>query len=326
VRALAVREELARAQPEEFRWQAELAIAYHNLGQLYYFEKRWDDATREYERAAALHQRFIRDQPNEVGHQVRLAEDHQNLGLAHAQAGRREAAAASYRQTEELLRPLADAHAGNAEYALPLTAAYTNWATLLAETGKPTEALGLLGRAVALADGVLRQEPQHFTARHMLKNAHGTRAQALERLGRFADAVKDWDSVVEFAAGSDRWQYRLSRALARVRAGEHVAAVAEARELATQPGHSLVERYNLACVFALASGAARGDTRLPSDRRAVLAEEYATQAMGELEGVRAAGYFRDNPALLQTDSDLDSLRGRLEFDKLLATVRQATGR
>jgi serine/threonine-protein kinase len=326
VRALAIREELARAQPDEFRWQAELAVGYHNLGQLYIFEKRYDDATREYERAIGLRRRIVRDQPSEVGHQVRLAENYQNLGLAHGAAGRSAEAAANYRQAEEVLRPLADAHPANAEYALPLAATYTNWGNQLAETGKAAEALPLLQRAVALADGVLRQEPQHATARHMLKNAHGTRAQALERLGKFADAVKDWDRVVELAPAPYRWEYRLSRALARARAGEHVAAVAEARDLAAQPGRTPTEHFNLACIFALASGATRGDVRLPSDRRVALAEEYATQAVGELEGVRAAGYFRDNPTLLQTDPDLESLRGRADFDKLRAAVRQAKGR
>jgi hypothetical protein len=48
--------------------------------------------------------------------------------------------------------------------------------------------------------------------------------------------------------------------------------------------------------------------------------------MGELEVARAGGYFRDHPALLLTDPDLVSLRGRADFYKLLATVWLAKGR
>jgi hypothetical protein len=142
----------------------------------------------------------------------------------------------------------------------------------------------------------------------------------LERLGRAAESLADWDQAIGFADDRSRDEIRMGRAMAIARSGDHERAAAEARGLT---GASAVLpqgwSYNLACVFALASAAARHDQALPPDRRDARAEQYAIAAVGWLNKARVAGFFRD-PSLVELvrkDRDLDALRSRPAFQLFL---------
>jgi len=87
----------------------------------------------------------------------------------------------------------------------------------------------------------------------------------------------------------------------------------------TLPGPML---YDLGCVFAVASAAAREDLKLPEPERAKRADRHAARAMEMLTKAKVAGFFK-NPAqaaILQTDPDFDALRKREDFKSLLAEV------
>jgi hypothetical protein len=84
-------------------------------------------------------------------------------------------------------------------------------------------------------------------------------------------------------------------------------AVAEAAELVTGPDRSAGEWQTLACVYALASDRS-------ADRKKA---EYADRAVALLRKAVAAGLNRSH---LIEDKDLDPLRGRDDFQKLVAEV------
>jgi hypothetical protein len=85
-------------------------------------------------------------------------------------------------------------------------------------------------------------------------------------------------------------------------------SVAEAAELARSSGWSAGHWYNFACVYAVASG-----------KDAAKREEYAARAV-ELLGRAVAGGYNDANHMAK-DADLDPLRDRDDFKKLLADVR-----
>ena len=62
-----------------------------------------------------------------------------------------------------------------------------------------------------------------MVARDRAYQAHGARALVLEQVWRFADAVADWDRVVEFAAAHRQLDVRVNRAATLARAGRHGA-------------------------------------------------------------------------------------------------------
>lgn len=82
--------------------------------------------------------------------------------------------------------------------------------------------------------------------------------------------------------------------------------------------------YDAARVCALSSTAARRDFELPQNEQEKLAEQYAAHALELLAKARTAGSFKNRARLeqLQKDTDLDSLRSREDFKKLVADLEK----
>jgi hypothetical protein len=86
-------------------------------------------------------------------------------------------------------------------------------------------------------------------------------------------------------------------------------AVAEIAELTKSPNWDVSQWYDFACLCALASGKS-------ADRK----QEYADRAMDLLHRAVKADY-RD-AAHMKKDTDLDPLRGREDFQKLLRELEK----
>jgi tetratricopeptide (TPR) repeat protein len=69
------------------------------------------------------------------------------------------------------------------------------------DRGRPLEALDWYAKAVAALEPVLAKEKRLVVARDELRDAHAGRAQALDRLGRHAEAVQDWERAAEWDSG-----------------------------------------------------------------------------------------------------------------------------
>jgi hypothetical protein len=82
--------------------------------------------------------------------------------------------------------------------------------------------------------------------------------------------------------------------------------------------------YNLACLSALSSAAVGKDASLPQADRDQLAERHAAQAVERLGQAQAAGFFKDPAKIehLKKDADLDPLRSRDDFKKLLKELEE----
>ena len=171
---------------------------------------------------------------------------------------------------------------------------------------------------------MLKREPGHTELRYNALNLHGSRANLYASLGRHAEAVADWDRVIEYNdVPEDRLAYHLSRIMALVRTSDYARGVAEAEELARGQAGSKplagADLYNFACVFALASTAAKNDERLKPIEQTRRADSYADSALVWLTRASNAGFFED-PKYCEhalRDADLASLRERDEFQKLV---------
>ena len=216
-KALDIRERLAAAEPDNPVWQNQLAKAEHHMGDVFLLTERLTEAELHYSRAVEIRTRLIREHPENRGFQSYLAEDHVNLGLLYSNMKRPADAEASYKTAEDLLGPLVRDHPEEVDYALSLSGAFNNWGNLLRGMGKLPEALQRETQAVDLAEAVLLQEPHHDTARTRAYSAHGARAQMYDALGRWADAVKDWERVVELDQSPTPWKHRLFLAFAFAR-------------------------------------------------------------------------------------------------------------
>jgi hypothetical protein len=114
----------------------------------------------------------------------------------------------------------------------------------------------------------------------------------------------------------------LKRTNARARSGDHARAEVDANELAKDESASSDAFYDLACIFSLSAAAAAKDTKLPEPERDKLPDKYAARAVELLAKAGASGHFKDPARVehLKKDSDLDPLRTREDYKKLLANL------
>jgi hypothetical protein len=103
-----------------------------------------------------------------------------------------------------------------------------------------------------------------------------------------------------------------------VELGEHRPAAAAASQLLQAAVDPANDAYNAACCLARCVPLAEHDGHLADAQRKELARSYSDQAMAALR--RAFQNGCQDAAHLKTDRDLDALRDRDDFRKLLARL------
>jgi serine/threonine protein kinase len=326
--ALALFERLAAAEPGNPDWQNGLARAEHQLGVGYVLAGRLAEAEDHLSRATARGAQLVKAHPENEGYRAALGIDYANLGHARWARHRLKEADAACARAEEYLAPVVRAHPEDTQNTLALDGDYINWGSVLLGLGRKEDALKRETQAVDLAEGVLRREPRHADARNQAYSAHGSRAQVYWALARWSDVVKDLDRALELDGSPARWPQRVTRAEALAASGDHVRAAAEARALAANPALSDDGRHDLVVAFAVAVEAVREDDKLPTAERDRLAEDYGVRAVALLRQLHGHDYFRAaaRAKALRTDDDLKSLRGREDFQRLLAEIQGGGGK
>lgn len=170
-----------------------------------------------------------------------------------------------------------------------------------------------------------RRDPQDARGKQWLGEALAKRAEVRTRFKR-PDAIKDWDRALELDPGPGRARLRLARARALARLGEHRRAAAEGEAVLKSPRGQASLLYDVAAVYALASVATRDDARPSGPNQEKLAERYAGRAVTLLTQARAAGHFKSPARVkqLKKDKNFEELRGRPDFQKLLAGLEGKT--
>ena len=158
-------------------------------------------------------------------------------------------------------------------------------------------------------------EGQSYTDEPLLLIATG-RERAL--LGFSERAAKDFQEAVAIRPDdAEVWAWR-GRVFAQLgRYGEAAADLARAEELAKSPQ----QYFDVARMYSFAAGAA-GAVKTPPvpDNAAAYREAWGSQALACLEQAISAGW--KDAARLEQERDLETIRSRPEFQKLLETVQR----
>ena len=104
--------------------------------------------------------------------------------------------------------------------------------------------------------------------------------------------------------------------------GEHSAAAVAASQLLEAAVDPPNDAYKVACFLALCVPLAEKDKQLSDVKRKELAQSYGDKAMAALRQAIQNG-FKD-AAHMKKDTDLDALRGREDFKKLLGDLKANT--
>jgi eukaryotic-like serine/threonine-protein kinase len=312
-RALDFEEKLVADFSKVPEYRQDLASNYLNYGALLVDLQQGPAAEQVYRRALDIQEKLVAEFPAMPEYRQELARGLSNLGALLTTLGQQQAAEQAYRQALSIREKLANDFPGFQQYGRQLAGTYGNFGKLLCSHGKAEASLEWYAKAIALLEPLVRQEPRLITERLVLRNSHWGRAEALDRLARHADALEDWDRALALNLGvADLAAICSGRAQSLARAGNHVEAAAEANTLAESAGLNGGALYDLACVFTLAAAAVKDDAKLR--------DQYAARAVELLRQAVAKG-FKD-ATHMKKDIDLDPLREREDFKKLLADLEK----
>jgi tetratricopeptide (TPR) repeat protein len=193
------------------------------------------------------------------------------------------------------------------DYAVHLAGMYCDLGKLIGDRGQLQASLEWYGNAIAILEPILAKNRQLAKARENLGNSYFNRALTLAQLQRYAESLKDWDRAIELHDDPKRLAILSLRALALAHVGDHVQATREADEVAAAKEASGPVLQDTACAFSVASATVKDDDKLK--------ERYATRAMELLQQAIQKGY--QDLAHMKKDTDLDPLRQREDFQKLI---------
>lgn len=290
-------------------WSTERATVHCNFGNLLSARKEWEEAEAQFRLAVAEGERVYADFPNHFINRRDLGVTYGNLSNLYAVRRRWPEAEVTLKKGLTIQEKLVVDFAYIPAMKVDLAATCCNYGMLLNDLGRPTEALPWLDRAVDTLRAVLAKEPRTTNARAFLGNSHWGRATANEYLQRPADALKEWDAALEYSPKKSHPFIRYRRSEALIRLGQTAEAVTEVGQLRKLNDWNATQWYDFACVYAVAA-----------DEIADEKQNYADRAMEVLQKAVRAGY--KDTAHMKEDKDLDSLRERDDFKKLVAELEK----
>jgi WD40 repeat protein/serine/threonine protein kinase len=247
-----------------------------------------------------------------------------NHGNRLRNAGRTREAEQAYRRAMPRLEQLARAFPGEPAYAQELAAIHLGLSFVLRTGGSAEEARQEHDRAMSLYDHVASRFPNAWDPRGELAFGYfslGRRLGAMEQLAgadlAYRQAVELYERlVVDFPTNAHYRRMLAASRLRRCQEGKDAAGC-----LAAAAGHEALTRtdpwglYNTACYRAVCAAVIRQDAKTPGADAPRLAQGQADLAMAWLHKAVAAGY--KNAAHMKQEKDLDPLRGREDFKKLV---------
>lgn len=312
-KAVAIQRKLADRHKDDSTYQSTLARGLVMVADVCSSDPKADrekDAVAAYTEAVKIQEKLA-SAPGAPPHFRRdVARTYQSVGLMHERRQRDEKATDAYQNALRWWEKLVKEYPEEQEYAVGLSSTFLGMGNVTKLVGDLKKADGWYTQAVASIDVNKLRSTNAPQAKNALCSAYWMRAETRTQLKQGDAALGDWDQALALARPGQKPAIQLPRAAALARTGKYREAVEEIRPLVgkAKAGESL---YRFAAVFAVAADAAKDRTDL--------ADEYADQAIRLLNAAQEGKYFNSgaNQAKLQNDPDLQALRGRPAFQKLL---------
>lgn len=312
-KSLAILEKLATESPA---YRQKVATSCINLGALLAELGKRSEAEVQYRKGMAIQEKLAAEFPANPAHRQALAVSHRNIGLLQADMGKQPEAEGQIQKAVAIRERLVAEFPAIQPYQVELGGSYGLLGSVILDGGRPTDGLKWFDQAIRTLAPIHDQDPRRVMVQEYLRNCYAGRARTLDQLLRHSEAVEDWDKAIQLSPQQQQPPLRASRATSRIQA-EHVAgAVAEVAEL-TAPGANATglanwnadQWYDFACVYAVASGKL-------TDKQ----DEYAKRAVELLQQAVKAGW--EDASQMKQDANLDPLRDREDFQKLLAELEK----
>jgi tetratricopeptide (TPR) repeat protein len=280
--ALDLRTKLRDAFPKVLAHRRELANVYGDLGHLLRREKKYADAEKAYRQALDLRERLVAEHGSIPAYRKELARVHVGLGDLAGDQKEFDEAEKNFNKALPLQTQLVTEYPKVPAYRNELVDTLVKLALLRMQRRDFTGALPLLEQAKSHLQAALEPSPPNPTSRRLYRD--------------------------------------LLRVLAKCYMGlaDNARLASTADELARFGYEPVNDAYLAACMLCSCVRLAEKDARLDEDMRKQLVQGYAYRALALLRQAVESG-FKD-AAKLRQDPNLEPVRAREEFQKLLAEL------
>jgi tetratricopeptide (TPR) repeat protein len=280
--ALSILEQLAADFPKRPEVRLTLAKCHNNLGNLLKEMGRLKEAEKEHDRALSLRKRLAADFPSRPEFGQELANSHNNRGALLCDAGRLQEAERDYDQALGIYKQLAADSPNQPDLQNELAMTFMNRAVLHKRQRNWAAAKGLLleGRPHHLA--ALRANPRNPIYRRIYRNHLNVLIEVHAGLLEPEDAVRTAETCRDLGWNAPR------------------------------------DTYDAACYLSDCIPIAAGHDKLDDEHRKAAVQFYGDAAMRLLRDAVSKGW--KDVAHMKKDTDLDPLRQREDFGKLIADL------
>jgi serine/threonine protein kinase/tetratricopeptide (TPR) repeat protein len=311
-----------------------LADSYSGLGIALAELTRQQEAEDALRHALEVRRKLVDDFPSVLDYRLELASATNNFAYLLTRQGNDAAAEEPYRQVLELRKGIVKQGGPIPENLRELAMSYHNLAWVHRVTGRPKEAESLWRDSLEIWRQLLADLPHVPDYHDGLAGALGNVAKLQNQRGEFAAAAALLESArphLEAALDArpkDRGfreshrDYFVTLGENKLGLADHVGAAATAAELARFAFEPAKDQYSAASLLARCVKLASKDATLPEARRDELAQNYSQQALAFLRQAVMHG-FKDL-ARLKEDADLEPLRAKEEFRKLVADLEEGS--
>jgi tetratricopeptide (TPR) repeat protein len=308
--------QVAGNSPEPSNFPHLRAQAWNNLGTMHNGANHLAEAEQAFREALAIKEKLADTFPSIPQYRYELAASLSNLGAVLTSVNRDDEGKTAYQKAIALYERLAADFPADTRYLVTLAGTYSNMGRLIGDQGRLEPALSWTTKAIEILESAMRRDQRVVKVRESLCIASWTQATTLCGLGRYQDALTDWDRAIELDDGRYQMELRVKRASNLLNVKDHARATADAAAIASSSSATAGDLYNAACILSLSAHMARDD--------APLADSYAQRAVALLRQSSSKGL--KDIGRPQTDGDLQILRSREDFQLLIREIDSGSGK
>lgn len=276
------RQQLLDDHPTVTEYRSNLASSQIGVGMLLKQVGKPDEALQAFQASRDTYRKLVAAYPNTILYQSELARSHGNIGNLLADRTKLAEALAEHAQARDIRKRLAEANPTLTQYQTDLATSNNNVGWLAANEGRFAEAFAALDASLAIGQKLVRSDPKNPKFANLLGFAHAYRGGARVRAGNPLEAGDDLRKAVEI------W-----------------TAI---------PAPTSETRFEMARASALLAKLG-GDSK--SGVTKAEATAFADRGVAALAAAVKAGWAKPREL---GEPDFDSLRGRAEFQKILADL------
>ena len=183
-KALAIRERLAREEPERADYQRELSVSNNNMGDVYLTLGQGEAAREFYRKDLEITARLAQMEPDRSDYQHDLLMSYGKLSDLYRSLGQGEAAREALAKTLAIGERLARKEPDRADYQRDLAVSHNKMGDLYRALGQGEAAREALSKALAISERLAREEPDRADYQHDLSVSYDEMGDLYRALGQ----------------------------------------------------------------------------------------------------------------------------------------------